>query len=226
MPLGEENVAVEPGPSVLPRWVDDPAQLAGAKAIVLPGSKNTLGDLRWLRANGWFEAIRGAAQRGTLVVGVCGGYQMLGELLDDPTGLAGDRGTEEGIGLLPIKTGFVPEKLVQQVTAECDGRRWQAYEIHMGRSKVTQSCDALQTVTDAAGPRPEGLRRGKVWGTYLHGWFEAPELRRKVAAAAGITGHRAAPLGWAEKRREIYVQMAEHLAAHVDLDPVRRYLGL
>ena len=208
------------------RWVDDPAQLAGAKAIVLPGSKNTLGDLRWLRANGWFEAIRGAAQRGILVVGVCGGYQLLGELLDDPTGLAGDRGTEEGIGLLPITTGFVPEKLVQQVTAECDGRRWQAYEIHMGRSTVTQPCEPLQMVTDAAGPRPEGLRRGNVWGTYLHGWFEAPELRRKVAAAAGIAGHHAAPLPWAEKRREIYVRMAEHFAAHVDLDPVRRYLGL
>jgi len=96
----------------------------------------------------------------------------------------------------------------------------------MGRSTVTQPCDALQTVTDAAGPRAEGLRRGNVWGTYLHGWFEAPELRRKVAAAAGIAGHRASDILWAEKRREIYVQMAEHLAAHVDLGPVRRYLGI
>jgi adenosylcobyric acid synthase len=160
------------------------------------------------------------------VIGVCGGYQMLGELLDDPKGLAGDSGSEPGLGLLPITTGFVPEKLVQQVTAECDGRRWQAYEIHMGRSTATQPCETLQTVTDTAGSRAEGLRRGNVWGTYLHGWFEAPELRRRVAAAAGIAGHRAAPLVWAEKRREIYVQMAEHLAAHVDLGPVRRYLGI
>ncbi|MBK8477278.1 MAG: cobyric acid synthase [Opitutaceae bacterium] len=207
-------------------WVNDPAQLAGAKVIVLPGSKNTLGDLRWLRVNGWYEAIAAAAQRGVLIIGLCGGYQMLGERLHDPEGLAGDAGSEPGIGLLPITTGFRPDKIVQQVTAECDGRRWQAYEIHMGRSTPTQPCDALQTVSDANGPRPEGQRRGNVWGTYLHGWFEVPEVRRKVAAAAGLADHRADPTPWAEKRQEVYAQMADHLAAHIDLGPVRRYLGL
>ncbi len=208
------------------RWVNDPSQLAAAKAIVLPGSRNTLGDVRWLRANGWFEAIAAAARRGVLVVGVCGGYQMLGERLHDPEGLAGDPGSEPGLGLLPIATGFLPDKIVQQVTAECDGRRWQAYEIHMGRSTLTAPCETLQTVTDVDGTRREGLRRGNVWGTYLHGWFESPEVRRKVAAAAGIAEHRAEPILWAEKRREVYAQMADHLAAHVDLGPVRRYLGL
>jgi adenosylcobyric acid synthase len=208
------------------RWVNDPSQLAAAKVIVLPGSRNTLGDVRWLRANGWFEAIAEAARNGVLVVGVCGGYQMLGEQLHDPDGLAGDAGSEPGLGLLPITTGFLPDKIVLQVTAECDGRRWQAYEIHMGRSTVTAPCETLQTVTDVDGTRREGLRRGNVWGTYLHGWFESPEVRRKVAAAAGIAGHRAESILWAEKRREVYAQMADHLAAHVDLGPVRRYLGL
>ncbi|HLP09933.1 MAG TPA: cobyric acid synthase [Opitutaceae bacterium] len=208
------------------RWVSDPGQLAGAKAIVLPGSKNTLGDLRWLRAHGWFEAITAAARSGVLVVGLCGGYQMLGERLVDPEGLAGDAGVENGIGLLPITTGFRPDKIVQQVTAECDGRRWRAYEIHMGRSNATRTCEPLQTVIDQDGARPEGVRCGNVWGTYLHGWFEAPETRRKVAAAAGIAEHRADSILWAEKRREVYSQMADHLAAHVDLGPVRRYLEL
>ncbi len=208
------------------RWIDDPAQLAGAKAIVLPGSKNTLGDLRWLRANGWFEAVAAAARNGVLVVGICGGYQMLGERLEDREGLAGDAGSEAGVGLLPITTGFRPDKIVQQVTAECAGRSWKAYEIHMGRSTVTRPCEPLQMVTDSQGVRPEGLRCGNVWGTYLHGWFEAPEVRRKVTAAAGITAHRAEPILWAEKRHEVYAQMADHLAAHVDLGPVRRYLGL
>ncbi len=208
------------------RWVDDPAQLAGAKAIVLPGSKNTLADLRWLRAHGWFEAIAEAARSGVVVVGLCGGYQMLGERLADPEGLAGDRGVEQGLGLLPIATGFAPEKIVRQVTAECDGRRWRAYEIHMGRSTQTRTCEALQTIVDQEGARPEGVRCGNVWGTYLHGWFEAPETRRKLAAAAGLAGHRADSILWVEKRRETYSQMADHLAAHVDLDPVRRYLEL
>jgi adenosylcobyric acid synthase len=208
------------------RWVTDPAQLAGAKAIVLPGSKNTLGDLRWLRANGWFEAIAAAARSGVLVVGLCGGYQMLGERLMDPEGLAGDRGTEAGIGLLPLTTSFLPDKIVQQVVAECEGRRWRAYEIHMGRSTFTRTCEPLQTVVDKDGARPEGMRCGNVWGTYLHGWFEAPEVRRRFAAAAGLAAHRADSILWAEKRREIYAQMADHLAAHVDLGPVRRYLEL
>ena len=208
------------------RWIDDPAQLAGARAIVLAGSRNTLGDLRWLRANGWFEALHAAARRGVHIVGICGGYQMLGERLDDPDGLAGDRGSEAGIGLLPLVTWFEPEKIVRQVTAECCGRRWQAYEIHMGRSRTTRDCEPLQTVVDPAGPRPEGLRCGNVWGTYLHGWFEAPETRRLLATAAGIAAHRADPILWLEKRREIYAQMADHLAGHVDLGPVRRYLEL
>ena len=74
--------------------------------------------------------------------------------------------------------------------------------------------------------RAEGLQRGSVRGTYLHGWFEAPEVRRRVAAWAGIVGHSAHPVPWAEKRRAVYTGMAEHLAAHADLGPVRRYLGL
>lgn len=208
------------------RWIDEPTQLAGAKVVVLPGSKNTLGDLRWLRAHGWAEALAAAVQRGALVIGICGGYQMLGERLEDPKGLAGDPGLEAGLGLLPVVTTFHADKIVRRVTAECAGRRWQAYEIHMGRSATTAPCEPLQTVADAEGERPEGVRRGGVWGTYLHGWFEAPEVRRKVAAAAGLQDHRADPMLWAEKRREVYAQMADHLVAHVDLGPVRRYLGL
>jgi adenosylcobyric acid synthase len=208
------------------RWVAEPSQLAGARVIVLPGSKNTVGDLRWLHANGWREAIAAAVRDGVLVVGICGGYQILGELVHDPEGLAGDAGSEPGLGLLPLRTHFEPEKIVQQVEAECDGRTWRAYEIHMGRSVSSAVCEPLQTVRDRDGVRPEGQRNGRVWGTYLHGWFESPEVRRKVAAAAGIADHRAAPELWVEKRRRIYDSMAEHLAAHMDLGPVCRHLGL
>jgi adenosylcobyric acid synthase len=82
-------------------------------------------------------------------------------------------------------------------------------------------------VTDVDGKeRSEGVRAGNVWGTYVHGWFEAPEVRRSVGAAAGISAHRAHPELWADRRQAIYRQMAEHVAAHVDLEPVRRYLEL
>ncbi len=208
------------------RWVALPADLANARAIVIPGSKNTIADLRWLKATGLAPAVVAAAGRGVPVIGLCGGYQMLGEGVCDPAGIAGDAGEEAGLGLLPSRTTFSADKVVRQVTAECDGREWAAYEIHMGRTEFRTPVESLHTVHDKGVARAEGARHGTVWGTYLHGWFEAPEVRRRVAAAAGMAGHRAHPLPWAEQRQAVYTAMAAHLAAHLDLDPVRRYLKL
>jgi adenosylcobyric acid synthase len=208
------------------RWAVTAQQLQDARVIVLPGTKNTLADLRWLRACGLADAIIAAAHRGALIIGVCGGFQMLGESLSDETGRAGDAGTERGLGLLPAETQFSASKTLRQVTARCDDREWQAYEIHMGITRARSSVEPLQTVRDEAGTRPEGMRLGKVWGTYLHGWFESPQLRARVAAAAGMREHRPHPVPWAEQRSAVYRAMAEHLAAHVDLDPIRRYLCL
>lgn len=195
--------------------------------IVLPGSKNTLADLHWLRATGLAEAILAAARAGRPVIGICGGYQMLGEKLTDVSGLAGDRGDAVGLGLLPVATTFTGNKIVRQVTAQWSNRRWTAYEIHVGRTKRTGPCLSLQSVTDLDGQtRVEGSRKGNVWGTYLHGWFEAPEVRQAVADAAGMSMHRAHPVPWANRRQAVYAGMAAHVAAHVDLDSVRHYLGL
>ena len=208
------------------RWTEDAAVLAGARAIVLPGSKNSIADLRWLRATGLDRAICQAAANGALVVGICGGYQILGERLSDPAGLAGDAGDEPGLGLLPVQTVFHAAKTLRETTAVCDGEHWTAYEIHMGDTIATAPCEPLQQVINDGRKRPEGTRAGLVWGTYLHGWFESPALRARLAAAAGLRGHVPHPVPWAAQRRALYGQMAEHLAAHIDLDPVRRYLGL
>ncbi len=208
------------------RWVDAPAGLANARVIVIPGSKNTIADLRWLRSSGLAAAVAEAAARGVLVIGVCGGFQMLGRTVADPRGVAGDAGEEAGLGLLPARTEFSPQKIVRQVAAECDGRTWTAYEIHMGRTAFLAPVTSLHTVTENGVAREEGARCGNVWGTYLHGWFEAPEVRRRVTAAAGIVGHRTPSITWMEQRQAVYAEMAAHLVAHVDLEPVRRYLGL
>jgi adenosylcobyric acid synthase len=208
------------------RWVTKPQQLTGARVIVLPGTKNTLADLRWLRAGGLADAIIAAAQRGVLVIGLCGGFQMLGESLSDEDGQAGDAGREPGLSLLPAHTQFSASKVLRQVTARCGGAQWQAYEIHMGVTRALSPVEPLHTVRDEQGERPEGMRSGSVWGTYLHGWFESPALRSQLAAAAGMRAHQAFPVPWAEHRAATYRGMAEHLAAHVDLEPVRRYLCL
>ena len=208
------------------RWVADPAQLSACRAIVIPGTKNTIADLRWLRVSGMADAILAAAQRGLPVVGICGGYQLLGERLVDLAGVAGDAGDEPGLGLLPVTTHFEIPKIVRPVTTEYDGRRWTTYEIHMGRTAASAPCEALQTVFDGDQPRPEGHRLGQVWGTYQHGWFEAPETRLRLTRAAGITGHRPPDFTWMEKRRRVYDAMADHVVAHLDLSSIRRYLGL
>jgi adenosylcobyric acid synthase len=208
------------------RWTESAEELLDARVIVLPGTKNTLADLHWLRAGGLAEGIIAASRRGALIIGVCGGFQMLGESLTDETGQAGDAGHEPGLGLLPAETRFGASKTLRQVTAHCGGEEWMAYEIHMGITRALSAIEPLHTVKDDAGARPEGMRRGNVWGTYLHGWFESPQLRAQVAAAAGMHRHRPDPVPWAEQRADIYRGMAEHLAAHVDLDPIRRYLCL
>jgi len=185
-----------------------------------------MADLRWLKANGLDQAIISAARAGIPVIGLCGGYQILGEQLTDRDGVAGDAGEEGGLGLLPVKTHFEPRKIVRQVTAFCGDRRWLAYEMHMGQTLRTGPSEPLHVVEDSSGMREEGVRVGKVSGTYLHGWFEVPEVRQLVASVAGISGYKAYPVSWMEKRQEIYDRMAAHLMAHVDLQPIQRYLGL
>ena len=208
------------------RWVTSPEELATARAIILPGTKNTLADLRWLRERGLADAIIAAARRGVLIIGICGGFQMLGQSLADEEGRAGDSGQEAGLGLLPARTEFSANKILRQVTARCDSAQWRAYEIHMGRTSAPPDVEPLQVVSDDQGTRSEGLRLGNVWGTYLHGWFDSPSLRQKVTCAAGITDHRPHPVAWAEQRQSVYRLMAEHLAAHINLEPVKRYLAL
>lgn len=207
-------------------WSADPDTVARAKCIVLPGSKNTIADLRWLRGRGLDRAIQAAALRGALVIGLCGGYQMLGERLSDPKGVAGDAGEEKGLSLLPLETDFEEQKIVREVTVEFAAQHWQAYEIHMGRTRRTAPCYGLNLVFQDGENRPEGARLGRVLGTYLHGWFESPRLRASLAAEAGFTAHRAEPALWADKRQALYRSMAAHLEAHVCLDSVKRYLGL
>jgi adenosylcobyric acid synthase len=206
------------------RWAASAPELLDARVIVLPGTKNTLADLRWLRSSGLADGILAAHRRGVLIIGVCGGFQMLGESLTDETGQAGDAGHERGLGLLPAETRFGASKTLRQVTARCEASEWRAYEIHMGSTRALSGVEPLQMVHDEAGARPEGMRLGNVWGTYLHGWFESPQLRARVAAAAGMSQHRPHPVPWAEQRTAVYRAMAEHLAAHVNLDPIRRYL--
>ena len=147
-------------------WITRPVDRQFA-TIFLPGTKSTLPDLAWLRAQGLDAWILDQQARGAQIVGVCGGYQMLGELILDPTQADSELVSGVGLGLLPVETTMVSEKTTRAVQATTpSGITFAAYEIHMGVS--ASSCPPFALING----RPEGARQGSVVGTYLHGAFE------------------------------------------------------
>jgi adenosylcobyric acid synthase len=145
--------------------------------IILPGTKNTLGDLEWLRGHGLERWVLDQHRAGASVLGVCGGYQMLGESIADPSGVEGEPGGEmSGLGLLPVKTVLAASKVTRVVAARSQGgTQFGAYEIHMGRTD-RGGCDAFAHIDDG----PEGASAGRVHGTYLHGALESPAFVKEL----------------------------------------------
>ncbi|GAA0797439.1 cobyric acid synthase [Spirilliplanes yamanashiensis] len=185
-----EALAAEPGVRV--RITRDPADVADADLVVLPGSKATVSDLGWLRDTGLAAAVTAHAAQGRPVLGVCGGFQMLGRAVHDD--VESRRGTVDGLGLLPVEVTFGPRKtLAQSRGTAFGGVPVAGYEIHHGYVSAT-SADPFLSYVDGT---PEGAVAGSVVGTHWHGAFESDEFRRAflawAAARAGRTGFVAAP---------------------------------
>ncbi|GAB2636189.1 cobyric acid synthase [Nocardia goodfellowii] len=178
-----EALACEPGVSV--RWVTEPSRLLDADLVVLPGSKATVADLEWLRGNGLAAALQARAAAGRPTLGLCGGYQMLGNRIDDA--VESGAGTVAGLGLLDLDIEFADPKVLRRATGHGAGIPVQGYEIHHGR--VIANNDPAWLQVEGA---PEGSVNGSVWGTHLHGLLESDAFRRawlrEVAAAAGRSG--------------------------------------
>ncbi len=161
-------------------YVNKPDRLEGADVIFLPGSKNTVADMKWLRENGFAEALKEKAASGVVIFGICGGFQMLGESITDEGGLEGG-GSTEGLSLLPVKTVFGGEKITRRVKgtfgsltgglASLSGKGFGGYEIHIGKSTVEGS--ALTSLTLPGGEAAsDGSFDQNVYGTYVHGIFD------------------------------------------------------
>ena len=188
------------------RYVQSVRELGAPDLVILPGTKNTVNDLLWLRQSGLEAAVLKLAAGGTPVLGVCGGYQLLGETLDDSQGTeSGHPQTLRGLGLLPTRTVFTAEKRRAQVTAAAaapfTGAALTGYEIHTGRTAVNGA-----PFCRYADGTPEGCVQNAVFGTYLHGLFDSGELTEQLAAylcrRKGIAPETAAPLAMADYRTQ------------------------
>ncbi|WP_235953404.1 cobyric acid synthase [Noviherbaspirillum galbum] len=178
--------ALRAHPDVDLRFVGPGQPIPPADLIVLPGSKNTRADLAWLRGQGWDEAIRRHLRYGGKLIGICGGFQMLGESVADPEGVEGAPGDTAGFGLLDMRTGMRREKRLAQVAGRCAfaDAAVSGYEIHMGVSEGA----ALARPAFLIDGRAEGAMSadGQVLGTYLHGVFDDPEAMRALLEWAGL----------------------------------------
>ena len=202
------------------RYVQSVRELGAPDLVILPGTKNTVNDLLWLRQSGLEAAVLKSAAGGTPVLGVCGGYQLLGETLDDSQGTeSGHPQTLRGLGLLPTRTVFTAEKRRAQVTATAAapfaGAALTGYEIHTGRTAVNGA-----PFCRYADGTPEGCVQNAVFGTYLHGLFDSGELTEQLAACEGRLPHTAA--GPAGRRRAQCAGHGRRLRGHGSAQPQRR----
>lgn len=211
-----DALAAEPGLDVFA--TASPPDIDSADLVVLPGSRSTIADLDWLRRLGLADALQRRAASGRPILGICGGYQMLAAVIDDPVESA--RGTEPGLGLLPASVRFSPEKQLGRPRGTWRGHEVIGYEIHHG-------------VVEPTGGEPflDGVRVGNTWGTIWHGAFENDDFRRAwlsdLASAVGSSWRPAADApGFAERRIQMLDQLADELEAHADLDAMLSRAGL
>ncbi|UMR32575.1 cobyric acid synthase [Massilia sp. MB5] len=178
--------ALRAHPEVDLRFVRQGEPIPAADLIILPGSKNTRGDLAWLKSQGWPEKIARHLRYGGKVMGICGGFQMLGQSVLDPHGVEGEPGESAGLGLLDIRTELTQDKRLEQVSGSCAFAEASVtgYEIHMGVS----SGNSMERPVFHIGGRPEGAisEDNQVLGTYLHGLFDTPQAGNALLRWAGL----------------------------------------
>jgi adenosylcobyric acid synthase len=206
-----DALALEPGVAVT--VTTDPDAVAAADVAVLPGTRATVDDLEWLRRTGLAEVVAARAKAGRPVLGICGGYQMLAESVDDP--VESGRGVVRGLGLLPVTVTFHVDKRLGRPQGSWAGHPVTAYEIHHG-----VACPSVSAESDVE-PFLDGWRYGAVWGTTWHGALENDGFRRawltRAASQAAVSWQpvTTAP-GFAAHRESMLDRLADAIEEHVD----------
>ncbi|MDR1921405.1 MAG: cobyric acid synthase [Candidatus Adiutrix sp.] len=226
-------------PGVSLTYVDEVCDLAAADMIILPGSKNTIEDMRHLHESGLAGAIKKLAEEGRVVAGICGGFQMLGNFIHDPYGMESDQPSIAGLGLLDLETSFARDKHTTQTTVVAralpgvleglEGESLSGYEIHMGQTAVGPGVAPLADGGD--GPFGAASRGGNVFGTYLHGFFDNLSFTRRllnnIRRAKGLdaaTGNDETAVYQQLKERE-YDRLADMVEAHLPFETLLKIIN-
>jgi len=223
---------LEPGVNV--RYVERLSQFGEPDAVIIPGTKSTINDMLWLRERKLDQAIKKHAARGGSVVGICGGYQMLGKVIRDPELVESDVEAVEGLGLLPVETSFETHKATHQVRAlVTDGSGWllglrgqviTGYEIHMGTTTSKSQWLRIMQRGDEAADVPDGASdaKGYVWGCYLHGLFHNTNLRRAWLRSVGWQEQNGVPV----ELDAAFERLADTAEAYLDMHLLETILDL
>lgn len=218
-------------PQVDLQFVRAGEEIPGADLMILPGTKSTRSDLRWLREQGWDKAIYKHLRYRGKVIGICGGFQMLGNSVTDPEGIEGPAGSSEGLGLLDMETILEPEKQLRRETgylaffypaSAAAGRKVEGYEIHAG---VTQGPALNKPAVQLAG-RTDGAisEDGQIIGTYLHGLFDHTEALEALLNWAGL--EQVQRIDYRARQEADIERLADAIEAHLDLDKVSGALNV
>lgn len=226
------------------RFVEQSDEIAGADLVILPGSKSTVADLAWLRASGIAGAIEARAREGQPLLGICGGCQMLGDVIDDPHGVESSEIHVRGLGLLALRTSFEREKMTAQVVARVlrpsfltDGaaldEEVRGYEIHMGMAEPNNQQSSPFEICSRNGRtevRSDGAigRDGLVVGTMLHGLFENASLRARTLSFLRRRKGLAEPASTQRipSKQDEYDRLEAVVRAHIDCELLWRLTGL
>jgi adenosylcobyric acid synthase len=237
----DDFLALEHEPGVNLQFVDDAGQLDGADAVIIPGTKSTMSDLAWMRREGFADAIERHAGRGGVLIGICGGCQMLGEAIEDPYGIESHEPFAQGLGLLPLRTLFKRKKSTAQIVARANPGWFAAkesapeisgYEIHMGSVTPTDSDAPAFTVISRNGEfarYADGAisSGGNIVGTMLHGIFENGSIRSSLLGELRRRRGLASPGGGGIADRDAeYDRLAAAVRDNIDLRALREIIGI
>jgi adenosylcobyric acid synthase len=209
-------------------FIEQPRELHLFRTVILPGSKNTCLDLKWLNQTGWSDKLVSYAQKGGYILGICGGFQMLGKSVRDPDGLEGNPGTTQGLSLLPVETILKAPKTTTLTRFSWQGVSGAGYEIHMGQTlrHAGKSLFRVFEQNRISCNKEDGCmtNNGRVLGTYIHGLFDTPDITRRWLNHIGLGALEFTQTHGLAARDKEYNLLAEHFENYVDTEKIFKYL--